>query len=354
MELMQPQCSGTFTLIANPSVVWEPKVHSTKEFWIQKTMQHTCSPCRAKYKVDVNYTLGLPQYNVNTEPVDCLTDFWHSVDLNADDKAFSFSNSAQAVDNLRATNLWLLVDSLVNSLAGEIICSPIDNATNVTIENFKSPDNQTIATAPASAYFCGYPGEWEGAMRVEVTTTDGLPEPSNGTIMLDTMFNSRRFASKAELVELSVSEALLNSALVNITLSIMNRLNIWPTEAQVAYLQWADAYQFKEPSRLIVPYFAALALALPFLLIGFVAFLKNGVAAPTDRFVDVLILGATSEEIRDAAKDISFEKSHGYAHGVERLGKLKVRYGEIGRSTGVRERRAERLRTENEEERGKV
>lgn len=81
--------------------------------------------------------------------------------------------------------------------------------------------------------------------------------------------------------------------------------------------------------RLIAPYFLALALAVPFLLLGFISLVRNGAPAPTDRVVDLLVLGATSEGVRDAAKDIQFEKGRGYGKGTKQLGKLKLKYGEF-------------------------
>jgi hypothetical protein len=80
---------------------------------------------------------------------------------------------------------------------------------------------------------------------------------------------------------------------------------------------------------LIVSYFGALALALPFLILGFLSLRSNGAVAPTVGLVDMLVLGAKSEAILDAIKDRSFEHMQ-QQDEKDRLQTLQVRYGEFG------------------------
>lgn len=114
---------------------------------------------------------------------------------------------------------------------------------------------------------------------------------------------------------------------MNITLSAMNRLQLWSTEVEATQEEWTNTYYFHQPTRLILSYFVALALALPFLILGFVALVRSGANAPSGGLVDMLVLGAKSRGITEAAKGISLER--GDMNERKELENLKVRYGRI-------------------------
>jgi hypothetical protein len=159
-----PFVPDNFTFRTQVPVTWWVREEDTDlnvTFTVTPTTNLTCTPGRANYKVDVNYTSGVPTYKVDTQPVDSLIDFWYSGQLDeSQDGSFSFNNSENGVNNLRATNLWLLIDSLVDTLEGRVVCtSRADNGTEVMLENVKSPNNGIIKSTNSMEVYCYMPSK---------------------------------------------------------------------------------------------------------------------------------------------------------------------------------------------------
>lgn len=150
---------ATFTFTTKEPLVWQMKPENMKDFndtfYVQNLTELTCTPARAKYKVNVNYTSGEAAYDVKTEVIDTLDDFWYPGKLNISSYDYVFNDTTkEAIANLRATNLWILMDSLVGTLAGSVTCITMSNNTLETFNNVKGPDGQTYESIEGEAWYC--------------------------------------------------------------------------------------------------------------------------------------------------------------------------------------------------------
>lgn len=146
----------TFVVTTTPPIALLVEPDDEDSFMLVTKRNLTCSPCRANYSVSVNYTSGEAKYDTTMKPVDCLADFWYLNHLNTDEPDFSFNKSQHARDNLRATNLLVLVDSLVKTLAGNVTCVPGDNSTSgPVLESVKTPNGNIIENVPSRPVY-GY------------------------------------------------------------------------------------------------------------------------------------------------------------------------------------------------------
>lgn len=127
--------------------------------------------------------------------------------------------------------------------------------------------------------------------------------------------------------EILITQDLLNEALANITLSVLNRLNMWHANVDTTRNEWVNTFIFAQPTRLILSYFIPLVIAIPFLTLGWIDLLQSKVVAPTEGLIDTLILGAKSEKLRDVARNVSFEQNDSIEK--KRLGEIRVRYGRL-------------------------
>lgn len=154
---------GNFTFRTQVPYTWwiREGIDQNVDFTVTPSINLSCVPGRANYKMDVNYTSGLPTYSVDTQPIDNLIDFWHSEPVDGlEDETFSFNKSGNGVDNLRATNLWLLIDSLVDSLKGRVVCqSRTDNSTEVMLVNVRGPNNEIYETTNSMVVDCYIPSK---------------------------------------------------------------------------------------------------------------------------------------------------------------------------------------------------
>lgn len=149
-----PIVPDAFTMSFGYLYLWNALANiSGDRLYFQTVKSLACSPCRASYNIQVNYTSGVPEYSVKTELIDCLSDFWHNGDF--DTESFQ-NNESKAVDNLRATNHWILIDSLVSSLAGSLRCqsSRFDGAASGPII---APNNRTFKAWEVDIEWCFWP-----------------------------------------------------------------------------------------------------------------------------------------------------------------------------------------------------
>ena len=100
----------------------------------------------------------------------------------------------------------------------------------------------------------------------------------------------------------------------------------WTTTANATRSVATNIYSFSQPLNLILPYFISLGIALPFVLIGMIALLKNGVSATDGSFLQI-ITTSTGSAILDRAA------AGGCLGGDEsvprELKDLRIRFGEI-------------------------
>jgi hypothetical protein len=58
---------------------------------------------------------------------------------------------------------------------------------------------------------------------------------------------------------------------------MMLGIGLWNTTANASISSAINVYDFSQPLMLILPYFITLAVSIPFILLGGLALLKNGV-----------------------------------------------------------------------------
>src|SRR5690348_2470947 len=78
-------------------------------------------------------------------------------------------------------------------------------------------------------------------------------------------------------ISFTITQDLLNQALLNITLSAIVQIGYWQTPTNVTLRNSINLFRFSKPLNLLLPYFLSLALALPILILGGFILKRNGV-----------------------------------------------------------------------------
>jgi hypothetical protein len=163
----------------------------------------------------------------------------------------------------------------------------------------------------------------------------------NGTIIDNTRLNTAfgKFSALEPVHPLfNITEAILNDYLLNMTTSIMMAYGTWNTSANATILTATNVYRFSHPLSLLLPYFISLGLAIPFILVGGLSLIRNGVSATDGSFIQI-ITTSTGSAILDRAA------AGGCLGGDEsvpqELKDLEIRFGEfIGREDPGKVKRA--------------
>jgi len=143
--------------------------------------------------------------------------------------------------------------------------------------------------------------------------------------MTSTSVNGTSRQKLEHTFDLDLTEARLNEALQNITLSVMYALDWWHTTTNVTQVEYQNIFSFSSRSRLIVPYAFSLLATLPFLFLGFRALRQNGEPAVDGGFIQPLVTTAGSLRLRDIAAEGS-----GRPHDVpESVKEARIRYGHL-------------------------
>lgn len=101
--------------------------------------------------------------------------------------------------------------------------------------------------------------------------------------------------------DLELSAEVLNEALANVTISALNEFSLWSTTANTTTSTSRTFYSFSHPINLFLSYGLSLLIALPFIVLGIVAF-KNGVSAMGGgSFLQVLMTTGASQRLNQAA-----------------------------------------------------
>lgn len=124
----------------------------------------------------------------------------------------------------------------------------------------------------------------------------------------------------------NISEEILNTMLLNITLSTIPQYDLWSTPANITRHQTRQRYNFSRPSRLVSPYFVILGVVLPFLILGAWALRTNGVPATDSGFLQVLMTTRGSPTVNHIAAGGCLG---GDPNVPETLKDLPVRFGEV-------------------------
>jgi len=127
-------------------------------------------------------------------------------------------------------------------------------------------------------------------------------------------------------VSFTVTQDLLNQALLNITLSAMVGFKYWNTKTNVTMNNSIDVFSFSRPLSLLLPYYISLAVVLPVLILGAFTFHQNGVSATDGGFIQLLTTTSGSSKLRD----IAVGGCLGGPYNIpQELSDLKIRYGEL-------------------------
>lgn len=95
-----------------------------------------------------------------------------------------------------------------------------------------------------------------------------------------------------------------------------------------------NVYSFSRPINLILPYTLSLALSLPFLIIGYLSLRRNGVAALSDSFLQLLTTMTRSDELDRLARPSSLG---GGEMATKELKQARIMFGElVGKEGAVR------------------
>lgn len=124
----------------------------------------------------------------------------------------------------------------------------------------------------------------------------------------------------------NVTPALLNAYLFNMTTSMMQAYGNWNTSTNATISSIINVYSFSEPLNLIIPYFATLLVSLPFIILGGIALIRNGVSAIDNSFIQLLATSTGSATIDRAAAGGCLGGSENVP---QELKDLKIRFGEI-------------------------
>jgi len=106
----------------------------------------------------------------------------------------------------------------------------------------------------------------------------------------------------------------------------------WKTIVNTTQSEGVNVYSFSQPLNLVLPYFISLGIALPFIIAGFLALIKNGVSATDGSFMQIITTSTGSAILDKAAAGGCLG---GDESAPKELKDLKIRYGEIiGRDDG--------------------
>ena len=151
----------------------------------------------------------------------------------------------------------------------------------------------------------------------------------NGNVVENTLFNNAtgKYSAGTPIhPSFNVTPVLLNEYLFNMTTSIMEAYGNWETTTNATITTTTSVYAFSEPLNLIVPYLATLFVAFPFIILGCIALMRNGVSALDNSFIQMLTTTTGSAAIDNAA-------AGGCLGGGENVPQefkdLKVKFGEI-------------------------
>jgi hypothetical protein len=142
----------------------------------------------------------------------------------------------------------------------------------------------------------------------------------------NTAFDNLKPVADSGKPQFIVNQTTLNDQLINITMSVMMAYNQWSTQVNATVIDSVNVYSFSQPLVLILPYFISLAVALPFIILGFAALIRNGVSATDGGFMQIIATSTGSAVLDRAAAGGCLG---GDENAPRELRELKIRFGEL-------------------------
>lgn len=336
-QLVQSRYNGTYTLAhLNTTTLTPLSVNvansstnsTTPTTYVTVQQDNTiCSPGRAKYTLNHTYVNNVHFRNATREPVDRLINLALQTHdgivvvpgftLNG---TFAYGTqpanwSTDALNFYRDNNHMAILDAMMSWLAGSF---------NASLQYADA--NNPLTTLSNSSYDLA----WEESF---ISFTNGVSisnGPQGNTVIDSTRFNEifNQYTNAAN-PSFNISSDILNDYLLNMTTSIATAYGRWNTSANASVTTLVNVYSFSEPLNLLIPYFLTLLLALPFVILGTIALLSNGVSAMDGSFTQIITTSTGSSVLDKAA-------AGGCLGGDEsvpdELKDLKIRFGEfVGR-----------------------
>lgn len=347
----QTQYNGTYTLARFNTSTYTPisveytvptvgGTGSPNASVILQQDNSTCMPGRAKFVVNNTYTDNVQLVTYTAQPINplinlAITTHNGGIDVpgvNAEvgprlgTKPANWS--AEAIALFRDSNHMAIVGALVSWISGDFLAR---------LPGYSSLlGNTTLARTLEKPLF------WEDKV---TTTPQGVSYTVgvNGTgILIDsTRFNAAFGSlsiSNPQGLLISVSEDRLNDYLFKMTTSLMLAYGQWNTTSNATILTPTNIYSFSSPLALILPYFITLLVSIPFLLLGSISLIRNGVSAMDGGFIQLVATTTGSPTLDNAAAGGCLG---GDESAAPELKELKIRFGElVGRPDMGRVKRA--------------
>lgn len=156
-----------------------------------------------------------------------------------------------------------------------------------------------------------------------------MDQAQNGTLIDSTRFNAafdQYSAVQQSHPAFNISQDTLNGYLLNMTTSIMMAYGLWNTTSNATILTTVNVYSFSRPLNLILPYFVTLLAAIPFILLGTFALIRNGVSAMDGSFMQIITTSTGSSVLDTAAAGGCLG---GHESVPQELKDLEIRFGEF-------------------------
>ncbi|CZR55289.1 uncharacterized protein PAC_05176 [Phialocephala subalpina] len=333
-QLAQSLYNGTYTLAhLNTTTLTPISVNVLKSLpnsttpttYVTVQQDNTiCSPGRAKYTLNHTYVNNVHSRNVTMEPVDRLIDLALQTHggivvvpgftLN---KTFAYGTqpanwSTNALNFYRDNNHMAILDAMMSWLAGSF---------NASLQ-YADADSPSTALSNSS-----YDLAWEESF---ISFTNGVSMsngPQGNTVIDSTRFNQvfNQYTNAAN-PSFNISSDILNDYLLNMTMSIATAYGRWNTSANATVTTLINVYSFSQPLNLLIPYFLTLLLSLPFIILGSIALLNNGVSAMDGSFMQIITTSIGSSVLDKAAAGGCLG---GNESMPEELKDLKIRFGEF-------------------------
>lgn len=297
----------------------------------------TCIPGRALYTVVNKYENNILNASYRAEPIERLVNL-------------AIPNHDHAV----------IVPGVVKALSAELGTIPA-NWTSSTIAIYRDTNLMAICGAMLSWFNGNYTGllptlESESYILQDITRTSSnehlfwleTPGQSAGGAtfefgestagqMIDGTRLNKNFGQYYSNENISgplfkISQDVLNDYLFKLTTSAMLSYGRWNTTTNATVFETINVYSFSQPLNLVLPYFTTLLISIPFIILGSLALIQNGVAATDGGFVQIIATTTGSAALDNAAAGGCLGGSDNVTQGLK---ELKIRFGQlVGRKPG--------------------
>ena len=320
---------------------------------LREVYESHCQPASAHYVVSFQYMNGMRTFSYSMKNVTILQD--SLVPGVGPDFRESVSRvwTEDEVQTLKSLNHYALLDTIVTPLAGSY--DQMFQRKEAPEFSFRLDNGTTAVFTPLSnRFFYNTPEPYArnassganfeiGKQRLD----DSIRNPThhantfaapNKTWIRDTVLNRNRDSLMTSGPDLDITEAKLNELVANATIAAMLAyypLSKWNTTVTAKITTYRNTYSFSRPLSLVLPYTLSLALTLPFLVVGYLSLRRNGVAALSDSFLQLVVTMTRSEELDRLARpcELGGEESM-----TKELKDTRVMFGELARQDGARRR----------------